>query len=239
MLKSGSPKISVIIPVLNESKSINAVIDYLMSIGSKDEFEIIVVDGSSHHATIAAMRDDYNGVFGITSEKGRAIQMNAGAYASTGDILLFLHADTTLPLGAFNDIRKMLNNSSFVGGAFELKLDASGLFYKIISSTGSLRSKLTKIPQGDQAIFMRKNYFVSIGGFKNIPLMEDTELMKRIKKRGDKIGIVDKPILSSARRWKQYGKFRTTIKNHVIRLLYALGVSPDNLAKMYDKNYVH
>jgi rSAM/selenodomain-associated transferase 2 len=226
-------KISVIIPVLNESKNINTTLDNLRGIGG-DEVEIIVVDGGPGCGTLAAMRNGHQSVCRIASAKGRGIQMNVGASAATGDVLLFLHADTVLPPGSFNDMRRLLRDPSIVGGAFELKLDAPGLFFKVISSTASLRSKVTKIPLGDQAIFMRKNYFDSIGGFETIPLMEDTELMTRVKSLGGRIGIVNKQVVSSARMWQQNGVFRTTLKNHAIRLLYTLGVSPARLVKIYD-----
>jgi rSAM/selenodomain-associated transferase 2 len=162
--------------------------------------------------------------------------MNAGAVVARGEILIFLHADTRLPPGALKKINTVLENEKYVGGAFDLRIDSDRLFLKYIAARASLRSRLNRIPYGDQAIFIRKNYFDKIGRFKEIPLMEDVELMRRIKRRGDKIFILRDRVKTSARRWEREGVFYTTLKNQMLVNLYYLGVSPDKLAKYYRRH---
>lgn len=159
--------------------------------------------------------------------------MNAGAAMSSGDILIFLHADTILPDGALNKISRALDKQDYVGGAFDLKIDSDRLFLKYISVRASLRSRWNRIPYGDQAIFMRKKYFDHIGRFKDIPLMEDVDLMRRIKKDGRKIHILPDKVTTSARRWQRDGALYTTVRNHILVVLFRLGVSPNRLAKYY------
>ena len=159
--------------------------------------------------------------------------MNTGAGSAYGDVLLFLHADTRLPQNALEDIRCALADAGIVAGAFRLKLDSGHPFLKFVSYTASERSRLTKIPFGDQAIFIRRDYFNKIGGFKAMPLMEDTELMKRIKKNGDRIKILDSAVVSSARQWQKNGIFINTAKNHLVRSLYWLGLDTCRLYRLY------
>jgi rSAM/selenodomain-associated transferase 2 len=222
---------SIIIPVLHEADRINSLIEHIHSQGFEGGYEIIVVDGDPQGGTIKVIRDKQ--VIPIVAEKSRARQMNAGAAIARGEILIFLHADTGLPPGALKKVSKVLKNGKYVGGAFGLGIDSDRLFLKYIAARASLRSRLNRIPYGDQAIYIRKNYFDKIGRFKEIPLMEDVELMRRIKKRGDKIFILRDRVKTSARRWEKEGIFYTTLKNQVLISLYYLGVSPDKLAKYY------
>ncbi|MHC4571112.1 MAG: TIGR04283 family arsenosugar biosynthesis glycosyltransferase [Planctomycetota bacterium] len=231
---SNEYRFSIVIPVLYEQDQINSVIEHLRSQYLKGVCEIIVVDGDSRGETIKAIQD--REVVSITSAKGRAIQMNAGAAVARGEILIFLHADTRLPPGALKKINTVLENEKYVGGAFDLRIDSDRLFLKYIAARASLRSRLNRIPYGDQAIFIRKNYFDKIGRFKEIPLMEDVELMRRIKRRGDKIFILRDRVKTSARRWEREGVFYTTLKNQMLVNLYYLGVSPDKLAKYYRRH---
>jgi rSAM/selenodomain-associated transferase 2 len=159
--------------------------------------------------------------------------MNAGAAAACGEILIFLHADTTLPDNALEKINQAMQNLDYVGGAFDLKIDSDRLFLKYISTRASLRSRRNRIPFGDQAIFIRKKYFDQIGGYKEIPLMEDVDLMRRIKKDGKKIVILPDKVTTSARRWESEGAFYATMRNQILLRLFYLGVSPHKLAKYY------
>lgn len=222
---------SIVIPVLNEGDRINALIEHLHNQGFESSYEIIVVDGDPQGGTVKAIQSE--DVVTITTEKGRGRQMNAGAAMSSGDILIFLHVDTILPDGALNKISRALDKQDYVGGAFDLKIDSDRLFLRYISVRASLRSRWNRIPYGDQAIFMRKQYFDRIGGFKDIPLMEDVDLMRRIKKDGRKIHILPDKVTTSARRWQRDGALYTTVRNHILVVLFRLGVSPDRLAKYY------
>lgn len=159
--------------------------------------------------------------------------MNAGAKAARGDILIFLHADTKLPYGALKKISRALEEQDYVGGAFDLRIDSDTLFLRYISAGASLRSRWSRIPYGDQAIFLRKKYFDQIGGFKDIPLMEDVGLMRRIKRDGGKIIILPDKVTTSARRWQRDGALYTTVRNRVLVALFRLGVNPSRLAKYY------
>jgi len=229
--KHSEYKFSIIVPVLNEQGQINSFLDKINGQNNNGNFEIIIVDGDSQGGTINAVRD--NSVIRLTSPKGRGRQMNAGAAAARGEIFIFVHADTTLPDNALEKISLALQNTDYVGGAFDLKIDSDRLFLRYISVRASLRSRWNRIPYGDQAIFIRKEYFDEIGGFKEIPLMEDVDLMRRIKKDGRKIFILPDKVTTSARRWESDGALYTTMRNQILVRLFYLGVSPHKLAKYY------
>lgn|SRR5574341_362041 len=225
------PDISIIIPVLNESEGINDAIGRLRSIVSGNEAEIIVVDGDPAGSTINALKDKR--VIKTLSGKGRAIQMNKGAALASGRILLFLHADTMLPQNALVSITKYMKDGRFVAGAFDLGIQTNRKIFKITERYVALRTRLTKVPFGDQAIFIRREYFDRIGGFKPVPIMEDFELMSRIKKRGDRIRIIPEKAMTSARRWEKEGVLYATFRNWMLQLLYLAGVSPERLSRFY------
>jgi len=229
--KIGETMLSIIVPVLNEQSQINEAIEHIRAQRFDGAYEIIVVDGDPHGGTIQAVRDE--GVTCIAGSRGRGRQMNAGARAGRGDVLLFLHADTRLPPEALTNICHVLENRQYVGGAFDLSLDSNRWILRYIAARASMRSRLNRIPYGDQAIFIRRDYFEKIGGFKDIPLMEDVDLMRRIKKDGQKIRILRDKVTASARRWEKEGAIYTTLKNQVIVMLYYLGVSPETLARHY------
>jgi len=222
---------SIVIPVLNEAGQINSLIEHLRKQNHQSSYEIIVVDGDPQGNTVGTIQD--KDVITITSDKGRGKQMNAGAAAARGEILIFLHADTTLPDNALGKISRAMQNMDYVGGAFDLKIDSDRLFLKYISARASLRSHWNRIPYGDQAIFIRKKYFDQIGKFKEIPLMEDVDLMRRIKKDGKKIFILPDKVTTSARRWERDGALYTTMRNQILVRLFYLGISPHRLAKYY------
>jgi rSAM/selenodomain-associated transferase 2 len=222
---------SVIIPVFNEAETIQAAINDISRQHLRDSSEVIVVDGDTAGSTIKVIDDKE--IIAIISEKGRARQMNAGAAIATGEILLFLHADTKLPVNALEQIRDVLKSDEYVGGAFDLAIDSDKLLLKYIASRASSRSRQNRIPYGDQAIFIRKSYFDRIGGYAEIPLMEDVDLMRRIKKNKDRIYIFRDKVTTSPRRWQQEGIVYTTVKNQILIILYYIGVSPRTLAKLY------
>lgn len=227
--------ISIIIPVFHEETRINEAINRLKNMPREETVEIIVVDGSAKGETIKSIRNGSASapVIALISGKGRGKQMNEGALAARGDILLFLHVDTELPRDAFERICLAMKEGNFVGGAFNLGIGGRGLAFRIIEQAASLRSRLTRIPYGDQAIFFRHDYFLRIGGYKELPIMEDVEIMGRVKRQGGRICFIDEKVKTSARRWEKEGIAACTLRNRTIMLLYLLGVSPERLAKWY------
>ncbi len=230
---SGECRVSIVIPVLHEVSRINSLIEHLRDQEFHKNYEIIVVDGDPTGETINAIH--HEDVKSIVSGRGRARQMNAGAAIAGGVILLFLHADTRLPDNALQTVSRVMKQEHYVAGAFDLGMDSSKLAIKMIARIGSWRSRLTRIPYGDQGIFIRRDYFRRIGCYKDIPLMEDVELMRRIKRMGDKIYIVPNRVSTSARRWEQEGVVYCSLKNVIISNLYYMGVPPDKLVRYYGR----
>lgn len=227
---------SIILPVLNETDVINPLLDHLETLDGCGHCEFIVVDGSPDGNTIKTVTR--SGVRCIKSLQGRASQMNAGAAVAEGEILIFLHADTRLPRQAIELISKVMTRraktrQSLIGGAFDLRIGSERRILKIIARIASMRSRLTRIPYGDQAIFIRRDYFDRLGGYPEIPLMEDVALMRRIKRAGGRIGFTPEPVITSARRWEQEGILYTTLRNWLLLSAYILGMAPDKLAKYY------
>lgn len=229
--KPAEYRLSVIIPVVDEQEHISGCLDRLHAQGFAEPCQIIVVDGDPQGSTLRAVRDCR--VTCLTSEKGRGRQMNAGAAAAEGDILLFLHVDTRLPPNALAGVAAVMETNGYVGGAFQLDIDSETWFLKGIAALANLRSRLNRIPYGDQAIFISRACFRALGGFREIPIMEDLDLMRRIKRNGGKVCILDQKVTTSARRWEAEGPLYTTIRNQLIRLLYYLGVNPARLARFY------
>ena len=225
------PELSLVIPVLSEAESINENIRHIRELNADGTAEIIVVDGDPSGSTIRTIKAE--DVRTAVAAKGRARQMNHGAALATGDILLFLHADTRLPSGAFALIRSTMNDKRFVGGAFDLGFDTKRAIFKITEMYVFLRTRLTKIPFGDQAIFIRREYFEKIGGYRDLPIMEDVELMSRIRKRADTIRIIPCKVRTSVRRYEQEGILSCTLRNWFLQISYALGISPQRLVKWY------
>lgn len=223
--------ISIIIPVWNEPSLINDTVRTIFSLLYEGDLEVIAVDGSAEGETIRAIRDER--VRTLISEKGRSRQMNRGAYSARGDILLFLHADTTLPPNALKEISRVMAGEAVTAGAFDLGIQSERPVFRLIEHAASFRSRITRIPYGDQAIFIRKDYFHAIGGFREMPLMEDVELMRRIRRAGGRISIIPERVKTSPRRWEEKGVLFCTLRNWALITLYFLGVSPERLARFY------
>ena len=228
-------KFSIIVPAFHEGERINGLIECLNRLDSDKTIEIIVVDGTQEKDTSGAIHS--NQVIKISSEKGRAKQMNAGALIAKGEVLIFLHADTELPTQALKKINSLIERREYVGGAFDLGIKSDKLIFKVIGTLSSLRSRLNRIPFGDQAIFIRKEYFNQIGGYREIPLMEDAELMRRIKKSEDRIWIFHDRVMTSPRRWEKEGVLYCTLRNYTNQLLFSLGISPHKLVNWYKNDY--
>lgn len=222
-------KISIIIPVLNEATRIASVIN---QIEKTEEIEIIVVDGLSVDNTVEVASS--LGVNVISTPRGRALQMNTGAKIASGEILLFLHADTELPKGFAGLVRDALNQPQVIAGAFELKIEGQQWGLRLIEKIVSLRSHFLQLPYGDQALFIKAETFRQLGGFSELPIMEDFELINRLKRYG-KIKILPISVITSGRRWQQLGIWKTTLINQFIILGYYLGIPPETLAKFYRK----
>lgn len=220
--------ISVIIPTLNEVAGIDAALAPLLS--SSPVAEVIVVDGGSTDGTQAKALA--HGAKLLASAAGRAQQMNAGAALATGNILLFLHADTRLPAGFQQLVRQGLGLSGVVGGAFQFRLDGDAALFHFLERLTNWRARRLQMPYGDQALFMRTQTFRALGGFPEMPIMEDFELVRRLKYRG-RICIIPAPAITSARRWQNRGLIKTTILNQIVIAGYYLGVSPQTLARWY------
>jgi rSAM/selenodomain-associated transferase 2 len=225
------PKFSFIIPVWNEGAIITRTIEHIWYLHASGGAEIIIVDGDPEGKTIDVAR--HMGVKVAISEKGRGNQMNRGAALADGEILIFLHVDTTLPSDALELIEATLRDTSCTAGAFDLVIDSERPVFRLIERAASLRSRITRIPYGDQAIFIRRTDFMDLGSYKNIPIMEDVEIMRRIKKRGGKICIIDRAVRTSSRRWEKEGIVYTTLRNWLLLSLYLSGVKPEKLVRFY------
>ncbi len=194
--------------------------------------EVILVDGGSTDRTVRMIEEAGPGVQLLHSVRGRAGQMNRGAAAAKGGILLFLHADASLPAGALRLIENAFGRDDCIGGGFSLAIDDGAPIYKLIAYFSNLRARFLGQLFGDQAIFIRSEVFERLGGFEEIELMEDMDFSRRARKMGRMIQLPDR-VESSARRWKRNGVWRTIWLMQKIKLMYFMGVSPGKLKKMY------
>jgi rSAM/selenodomain-associated transferase 2 len=222
---------SIIIPVLNEEARIAETIDHIRSLADGKAAEIIIADGDPAGGTLRAIPD--GACRKLLSEPGRGRQLNRGAGAASGEVLIFLHADTKLPPGALISIGETLRDRRLAGGAFDLAIDSPRRAFRLIERVASLRTRLTRVPYGDQAIFLRRDWFRSLGGYREIPIMEDVDLMRRLKRSGGRIAILPERVVTSARRWEQEGIFTTTLRNWSLVTLFLLGVDAGRLARWY------
>jgi rSAM/selenodomain-associated transferase 2 len=159
--------------------------------------------------------------------------MNKGAELSSYEILLFLHADTILPNNALLEIEEVFKEKDIVAGAFDLSFSSKTLALRIIAKVASWRSRITRLPYGDQAIFIKKDIFYKINKYDNIPLMEDINLMQKLKKKNFKIKISNKKVITSSRKWQDKGILYTTLRNWILVSLYYMKVKPSKLSKFY------
>ena len=222
-------KLSIIVPVLNEGEGIAAALDALSDLRSLGS-EVIVVDGGSRDATIQRARLRADRV--IAAPRGRASQMNAGAAKARGDVLLFLHADTRLPRAAEHVILDGLARSGRAWGRFNVKIEGRSPLLLIVGRLMDLRSRLTGIATGDQAIFVRRDAFESVGGFVEIPLMEDIALSKRLKRVSRPLCVSER-VVSSGQRWEKNGVLATILLMWRLRLAFFFGADPKELARQY------
>jgi len=222
-------RLSVIMPVLDEGEGIGATLDALANLRSLGT-EVIVVDGGSRDATIQRARLRADRV--ISAPRGRALQMNAGAAKATGDVLLFLHADTRLPRDADHVLLNGLERSGRAWGRFNVKIEGRSPLLILVGWLMGLRSRVTGIATGDQAIFARRDAFQAAGGFPEIPLMEDIALCKRLKRVSAPLCLTER-VITSGRRWEQNGVINTIVLMWRLRLAYFFGADPKELAEQY------
>jgi rSAM/selenodomain-associated transferase 2 len=227
MPRAGHPTISVVIPTLNEAKTIEATIQ---SARQGDPLEIIVADGGSEDGTMDEAQQYADRV--ITCPRGRAHQMNAGAEVAQGDCLLFLHADTLLPHGYERYVRDTLSEDRNVCGAFRLRIEGDFRGRRFIEVMTNFRSRWLAMPYGDQALFVRSDDFRRLAGFKDMAIMEDYDFVRRARKLG-RIAIAEAAVFTSSRRWHRLGALRTTAINQMMIAGYRAGVSPRTLAEYY------
>jgi rSAM/selenodomain-associated transferase 2 len=220
---------SIIIPVLNEEAVLEATLARLTRQAGGQHYELIIVDGGSSDSTVA-IAERYGRV--ISSSRGRATQMNAGVAVASGDILLFLHADTQMPDNAFWAIEQALAPPGVVAGAFRLCFNCDRWPYRLVAYVTNLRSRVRKVFTGDQAYFMRASSFRASGGYPDQPLMEDLEIIARLRKHG-KVILLPQYVITSARRHEKTGLLRTVLFMWYLRTLYRLGVSPAQLQRVY------
>ena len=221
--------ISIIVPTLNEAGGIAAALDRLRAL--RPGAEVIVADGGSDDATLAIAAPLADRV--LVAERGRAAQMNAGARAARGDVLVFLHADTALPPGALDAIRAGLELTGRAWGRFDVMIAARDPMLAVVAFMMNVRSRLSGIATGDQAIFMMRSAFEAADGFPEIPLMEDVALSKRLKRISPPL-CLRRRVITSARRWERHGTLRTIVLMWKLRFAYAMGVDPRRLARRYD-----
>jgi rSAM/selenodomain-associated transferase 2/rSAM/selenodomain-associated transferase 1 len=220
--------LSVVIPALNEEARIERAIGSALQ--ADREVEVIVVDGGSSDGTVQRARA--TGAVVIEGSAPRSRQMNVGARFARGDALLFIHADTTLPPSYDRDLFEALGRSDTAAGAFELGIEGAGFGLRAVEYMAAMRSRVFGLPYGDQGLFVRASLFYEIGGFREMPIMEDFELMVRLAKRGA-VTVAPRPVVTSARRWKALGVVRATLINQVVIAGYLLGVSPERIARFY------
>jgi len=219
--------ISIVIPVLNEEKKLSDLLSHLQAFRMQGH-ELIVVDGGSSDNSLMLAQEYADSV--IVSIAGRAIQMNSGAAVAKGDVFLFLHSDTVLPDNALQLISAHLQEPFW--GRFDVRLSSDKFIFRIIETFINLRSRLTSINTGDQAIFIDAQFFHSIGGFPEIALMEDVAISKKLKNIASPICLKQK-VITSSRRWERRGVVATVLLMWKLRLYYFFGVSPDKLNQLY------
>lgn len=221
--------LAIVVPVLNESDAIPLLTDVLAGLCA-DGVEVLLVDGGSTDGSVEKARAA--GLRVLEAPRGRARQMNAGARATRGEVLLFLHADTVLPVGARHAVLGALANGQRAWGRFDVRIEGRAVMLRVVAWFMNWRSRLTGVATGDQAIFATRRAFEAVGGFPDQPLMEDIELSRRLR-RLSRPACLRERVVTSGRRWERHGVWRTIWLMWRLRLAYWLGVTPNELAARY------
>jgi rSAM/selenodomain-associated transferase 2 len=224
-------ELSIVVPVYRESASINGALAHIASRIGRRSCEVIVADGD-RGSTIEAVEGDYPfPVVPLVCPAGRGTQMNAGAGLAVGQALLFLHVDTRLPPRAADLVLCAIERHQ--AGAFSIRAATEHPVIELIMRLSSLRSRLTRLPYGDQAQFFRREFFQRIGGYRPLPLMEDVEIMLRLRARGTSIRILPQKVYTSDRRWRSEGIARATLRNWWVYARYRAGTPAEELVRFY------
>lgn len=230
-----SPRCSIVIPVYKEQENINICLQHLCRLRGIESSEAVVVDGDGGSTLRAIRRRDFPfRLVEIISQRGRGVQLNAGAEAASAACLLFLHVDTLLPKAGLALVPRTLKDHD--AGAFALGVIGAGPLFKTWLAYVNVRKRLSFTPYGDQAIFMTRDTYHRVGGFPQIPIMEDVAMTDRLKRAGFGLKLLHSRVLTSARRWKNSGYFLNFLKNTALFTLYRMGVSPWKLAGYYRHN---
>ncbi|MFN7952822.1 MAG: TIGR04283 family arsenosugar biosynthesis glycosyltransferase [bacterium] len=223
------PRISIVVPLLDEEPLVADSLDRLRSL---DPFEIVAADGGSRDDTAALARARVDRL--VVTAPGRAAQLNAAAAVARGDVLLFVHVDTQLPERALAAVAATLADPAVVAGAFRVAIRDPRTRYRVIEWGANLRAALTGIPYGDQAVFVRRALFRELGGFPPLPVLEDVAFARRLKRRGQ-VRLLRERVANSPRRWEREGLLYATVRNWVITLLFTNGVPAERLQRWYPK----
>lgn len=218
--------LAVVIPAFNEERNIEAAVASAWLAGAE---EVVVADGGSTDGT---RNRAAGGARVVAAPRGRASQMNAGAAATKSDVVLFLHADTLLPANAATLVREVLADPLVGAGAFRMRIDAPGLYWRFITTLSHCRAWWWGLTMGDQAIFARREHFDRLRGYRNLPLLEDLDFADR-SRRAARFRVLKDEVKSSARRWAKKGRLKTSVVNWSILVLYKLGARPESLARLY------
>jgi rSAM/selenodomain-associated transferase 2 len=221
------PSLSVIIPTLNEAEQLPLTLKH---VSAGEPAEVIVTDGGSRDSTLRIARA--HGAEIVNGPPNRARQMNAGAAVARSETLLFLHADTLLPANYRESIVEALRQPLVVWGSFRFRIADPFAGRRFVECSTNARSRLLRMPYGDQALFVRRSVFEALGGFRNLPIMEDYEFVSRLRRLG-RVALLNEAVLTSGRRWQRLGALRTTLINHLMIIGYHFGVSPIRLAALY------
>ena len=225
-----SPNVSIIVPVLNEAALIRAFLEHLRE--RAPDAEIIVVDGGSSDGTAEFAETFCDRV--VKSVRNRAVQMNAGAHVAHGEVLWFLHVDLTVPVGCLGEITRCLSEQNLAGGFFRMRLPKAGFVYRLTDEFAHYAGILLRMRCGDHGIFCRRRNFLDLGGFPEVPLMEDVAFFRMLRRRG-RIRVINRRLIADARRYQLVGPTRLTLAYGFIAMLYAVGAPFWMLSRIYKR----
>jgi rSAM/selenodomain-associated transferase 2 len=223
------PLVSVVVPVLDEAGELPRALDRLAALAGA--WEVLVVDGESRDRTVQLARTHPLGPRVLTAGRGRASAMNAGAAVASGDVLLFLHADTALPHDAYRHLAAALADPAVAGGSFRVRFGGGDRFAELLGAIAAVQQRLGVV-YGDSAIFARASVFRSLDGYRDLPIMEDYDFARRLRRAGRTVRL-GAEVVTSDRRWRERGRLRTVSTWAAIQALYSAGLEPTRLARLY------